>query len=93
MKHVLILVFGRVQGVFFRACTKQQADNIGISGWVRNRIDGSVEIYANGSEQQLRSLIKWCHIGSAHSKVTNVETKWSEEIEVEHDDFTIRSTI
>ena len=55
MKHVLIVVFGRVQGVFFRACTKKQADHLGVLGWVRNRIDGSVEIYATGREAELRS--------------------------------------
>lgn len=78
MKHVVIVVFGRVQGVYFRATTKQQADKLGVSGWVRNRRNGTVEISATGSEEQLRSLISWCHEGPVYSEVTEVKVVWSE---------------
>lgn len=81
MKHIHLFVFGRVQGVFFRLCTKQQADKLDISGWVRNRKDGSVEIFASGKEDNLRSLIKWCHLGSPYSEVQCVEKEWQESKE------------
>lgn len=53
----LIRVSGNVQGVFFRAWTKQQADELGISGWVRNRPDGSVEALVAGEAQVVSSII------------------------------------
>ena len=67
------LVSGRVQGVFYRACTQQQARHLGLTGWVRNRYDGRVEVLAWGDEQQLEALAKWLEIGPEYAKVTNIE--------------------
>lgn len=61
-----VVVTGRVQGVFFRAWTKQQADDLGVSGWVRNRADGSVEALVAGDPDAVRALIdRMCHGPSA----------------------------
>ena len=67
------LVNGRVQGVFFRANTQRQARALGLTGWVRNRRDGRVEVLACGDEQQLLVFAKWLEIGPELSKVTNIE--------------------
>jgi acylphosphatase len=67
------LVSGRVQGVFYRASTRQQARQQGLSGWVRNRYDGRVEVLACGDEDQLEAFAKWLEIGPEHAKVTNIE--------------------
>ena len=67
------LVSGRVQGVFYRASTQQQARHLGLTGWVRNRYDGRVEVLAWGDEQQLEALAKWLEIGPEYAKVTNIE--------------------
>lgn len=51
---------GRVQGVFFRASTEDKAKALGLTGWVRNRNDGRVEIMAEGQVDQLKALYDWC---------------------------------
>ena len=67
------LVSGRVQGVFYRDSTRRQAKALGISGWVRNLVDGRVEVLACGDERQLDIFSKWLEIGPEYAKVTNIE--------------------
>lgn len=67
------LVSGRVQGVFFRASTQRQAQSQGLTGWVRNRIDGRVEVMACGDEQRLETFAKWLEIGPDYAKVTKIK--------------------
>ena len=68
IKHVTINVTGKVQGVFFRASTLDQAKALGLNGFVRNEHDGSVYIEAEGSVEHLDKFIAWCKQGppSAH---------------------------
>ena len=73
--NVHILISGRVQGVWFRASTKQKAEQLGLKGWVRNTLDGNVEAIFEGPEDIINEMIEWCHRGSPLSKVTNVEIK------------------
>lgn len=74
MKHLSIIVTGKVQGVFFRASAKEAADKIGLKGIVQNERDGSVYIEAEGNEQQLQQFISWCHEGPPHARVEKVTT-------------------
>lgn len=67
-----IQVFGRVQGVFFRAFTKEKAENLNLRGWVRNEPNGSVLIEVTGQQEIIEELEKWCYEGSQHSKVESV---------------------
>lgn len=67
-------ITGKVQGVFFRASTKSQALSHGISGWVQNNPDGSVEIHAEGKQDALHDLHDWCEEGPPGAKVENVQT-------------------
>lgn len=67
-----MVVKGLVQGVFFRASTRHKAVELGIIGEVRNLADGSVEITACGSEQQLQELLNWCRVGPPHAEVEDV---------------------
>lgn len=76
-KH--IRVRGRVQGVFFRAWTVQQAEALGVSGWVRNRRDGSVEIVAAGAEPAVHSLIERVRQGPPVAEVESLEVDDSPE--------------
>ncbi len=69
-------VRGRVQGVYFRASTVQQAQELGLTGWVRNCDDGSVEGIAEGPRSRLETLISWCRQGPPGAKVANVEVQW-----------------
>lgn len=73
MVTVSIRVTGKVQGVFFRASTKEKAIELGVMGTVRNERDGSVFIEAEGEEEILNQFISWCKIGPPHSVVTEVK--------------------
>jgi acylphosphatase len=72
-RHVNIRVTGRVQGVFFRATTKDVAESLGLFGFVRNDEDGSVYIEAEGEPDKIRQFLAWCHLGPARAAVSKVE--------------------
>ncbi|GAC1354331.1 MAG: acylphosphatase [Polyangiales bacterium] len=76
MKQVHVVVKGRVQGVFFRAATQREAKRLGLSGWVKNRPDGAVEILAEGEEQSLRQLCMWAEKGPSAARVDDVLVRW-----------------
>jgi len=73
MVYKRILIQGHVQGVFFRASTKEKADQLGVSGEVRNLPDGSVEVLAAGAEAAVERLIAWCHEGPPRAEVLSVK--------------------
>ena len=75
MKHLSIIVRGKVQGVFFRASTKEQADNLGLSGLVRNLPDGNVQIEVEGSDEALQEFVTWCYTGPRHARVDAVDVR------------------
>ena len=68
-----LLVSGRVQGVGFRAMTADVADRLELTGWVRNRPDGSVEIEAEGPDPQLAEFVAWCRHGPRYARVDTLE--------------------
>lgn len=63
-------ISGKVQGVWFRASTKEQADKLGIKGWTRNLIDGRVEVFACGTEDELDTFYAWLKQGPQYARVT-----------------------
>ncbi len=67
-----IRVFGRVQGVGFRAWTRRQAEALNLSGWVRNRMDGSVEIMAEGDKAAVDLLLSICRKGPSYARVDRI---------------------
>lgn len=73
-----MIVQGRVQGVFFRAETRNRARSLGLGGWVRNNADGSVEATFEGDRDRVESMVEWCRRGPAHAHVENVEVAWEE---------------
>ncbi|NYZ78958.1 acylphosphatase [Candidatus Micrarchaeota archaeon] len=73
-----IEVYGIVQGVFFRSSTEEKASNLGLTGWVKNRRDGSVEILAEGEREQLEALLAWCGKGSEGSRIDKIEHSWGD---------------
>ena len=80
MKTVALTIKGRVQGVGFRYYVQEKANYLSISGWVRNRYDGSVEIMAQGSSDQIRQLLDAIRIGPSRSMVTDVKFNWEMNI-------------
>jgi acylphosphatase len=75
-ERVNIIVHGRVQGVFYRARAKEKAIELDLNGWVKNRIDGTVEIVAEGNKKDLERLVDWSTHGPTHAHVTRIEVKW-----------------
>jgi acylphosphatase len=74
--RVHVKVCGRVQGVYFRASTVEQGRRLGLSGWVMNCADGSVEVAAEGEIDQLEQLVNWCHHGPPGAQVKEVRAQW-----------------
>lgn len=84
-----LVVDGYVQGVFFRASTQEKASQLQVSGWVRNRWDGTVEILAEGEESRVAELMQWCHTGPPGARVTHVRVD-EEPYQGEFEGFDIR---
>ena len=74
--RVRLKIAGRVQGVYYRASTVQEAQKLGLTGWVMNCRDGSVEAVAEGAKPKLDELIAWCHQGPDGARVTQVDVRW-----------------
>ena len=87
--RVHVFISGRVQGVFFRASTRNRALELGLKGWVRNLPDGRVEAVFEGEEEKVKEMLKWCHKGPAFASVSDVEYR-TEKPTGEFNSFEIR---
>lgn len=76
LASINLLVTGDVQGVFYRASTLEQAQQLNLSGWVKNLADGSVEVVAEGSRYALDTLADWCKRGPPAAAVDHVSVRW-----------------
>ncbi|MGB9965475.1 acylphosphatase [Halobacterium sp. CBA1126] len=73
-----VLVSGKVQGVYFRANTREQARERGVDGWVRNLRDGRVEAVFEGPEEDVEAMVEWCHEGSPAADVEAVDAEFGD---------------
>jgi len=73
-----VSISGWVQGVFFRSSTRDKARSLGVTGWVRNRYDGTVEVLMEGDADAVSRLIAWCHHGPPGARVADVDVEWDE---------------
>jgi acylphosphatase len=71
--RVHVLITGKVQGVWYRASTKQKADELGIMGWVKNTSDGNVEAVFEGDKVKIDEMITWCWIGPQRAQVVDIK--------------------
>jgi acylphosphatase len=92
MIRVRVIFKGRVQGVYFRAHTKDKADELGIRGWVMNLANGDVEAVFEGDEDKIEELVEYCKSGQPHAKVEEA-TMTLEDFKSEFADFEIRRRI
>ena len=88
-RRLRLRIRGVVQGVSFRYFTRQEASRLGISGWVRNRSDGSVEVEAQGGENAIDVFTSWCHEGPSGAVVRSVSVEALEPT-TEKGEFEIR---
>ncbi len=72
-QHITIIVSGKVQGVFYRAATKEKADELGVKGFVRNELNGNVYVEAEASQEVLNEFVKWCASGPQRAQVQHIE--------------------
>jgi len=89
MKRVILIIHGRVQGVFFRDSARRQAKKLGLTGWVSNQEDGTVKLVAEGKQEDLEKLIKWCYNGSIIARVDKIDVQW-QEVTGQFDKFEIK---
>lgn len=73
MERVRAIISGRVQGVWYRQSTADEANRVGVAGWVRNLPDGSVEAVFEGEVDKVRAMVVWCRKGPPFAKVTKVD--------------------
>jgi acylphosphatase len=84
-----VIVHGNVQGVFFRASTRDESIRIGVGGWVRNLPDGTVQALFEGEKKKVETIIGWCHVGPPGAQVSKVDIFW-EPYGGEYQHFEIR---
>ncbi|MHB9111667.1 MAG: acylphosphatase [Thermoleophilia bacterium] len=92
IKRAHVYISGRVQGVFFRAWVSENARRLGLTGWVRNRLDGRVEAVFEGSAEVVRQMVELCYEGPAHARVDTVLDNYSESAEG-YASFEVKSTV
>jgi acylphosphatase len=90
MMRTHVIISGRVQGVFFRSETKNMADQLGLTGWVKNRPDGKVEAVFEGPKEQVLKMLDWCKKGPISAKVEKVERTRDKVEKEEYRGFEIR---
>lgn len=73
MRRARVIVSGRVQGVFFRDSCRHEAEGRGVTGWVGNRRDGTVEAVFEGAPDAVEAMVGWCREGPPRATVTGVE--------------------
>jgi len=71
-----VVISGGVQGVFFRQTTAYEAEKRGVTGWVRNLVDGRVEAIFEGEESSVKELVEYCRMGPRGARVTSVNVAW-----------------
>ena len=84
-----LIISGFVQGVFYRASTRDTAMRLGLKGWVRNLPDGSVEAVFEGPVEKLKKAVEWCHQGPPGARVAKIDEKW-DDYTGEFDGFDVR---
>jgi acylphosphatase len=75
--RALVQIRGRVQGVGFRYSVLSRARSLELSGWVRNRSDGSVEAAFEGDDERVRSMVDWCRHGPSGADVRSIDVEWA----------------
>lgn len=79
--HKRVILYGQVQGVFFRQTARELANELGLHGFIKNSSNGTVEAEVEGPPDSVHKFVAWCHVGPEAAKVERVE---SEDMPVSH---------
>jgi acylphosphatase len=82
LRYIKVRVHGKVQGVFYRVTTQEQAISLGLKGFVMNMPDGSVYFEAAGNNENIEKLISWSYIGPPHATVLEVDLEEAEHLDL-----------
>ncbi len=75
MPTIHLLIKGKVQGVFYRASAREEAEKLGVTGWIRNTPGGDVEALVSGDDEKLKLFVDWCKIGARRARVDEVTSR------------------
>ena len=78
MVRARLLVSGRVQGVFYRAACRREAESRGLLGWVRNLPDGRVEALLQGPKETVEAMVAWCYRGPEEAAVSDIDVAYED---------------
>jgi acylphosphatase len=78
LKRANVRIRGAVQGVGFRYEARSRAQSLGVAGWARNRLDGTVEAVFEGDDEAVASMVEWCRCGPWGARVDGVHVSWEE---------------
>jgi acylphosphatase len=70
-----LVIYGRVQGVFFRESMRRTAQDLAVTGWVRNRNDGTVEAVVQGEQNAVEAIVRWAQLGPKMANVERIEVE------------------
>jgi acylphosphatase len=87
-KRIHVVIYGKVQGIYFRAYTQAEGNRLGVKGWVKNRSDGAVEVAVEGESEKVDQMLAWLKVGSPGAQIAKVEVR--EERPVGETQFNIR---
>ena len=90
MFRIHVMISGDVQGVWFRISAQDKANELGLTGWVKNLFSNAVEIVAEGDMENLSTLIGWLQSGPPNDKVDKVSIEWEEQDKNEYSSFEIQ---
>jgi acylphosphatase len=76
LERAHVYVSGQVQGVFFRDSARERAEQLGLTGWVKNLPDGRVEALLDGPSERVREMVRWCEQGPPHAAVEDVKIEF-----------------
>ena len=79
-RRLRIIIIGKVQGVTYRINAQEIAQKLNLTGWVQNNQDDTVSIVAEGEEESLDELLKWCKSGPRYAEVKSIDIKWEKYI-------------
>ncbi len=89
MYRIRVMISGDVQGVFFRISAQDKANELGLTGWVKNLFTNAVEILAEGERDQLSVFTGWLHEGPPNATVDKISIEWEEQSDTKFTSFEI----